>query len=204
MAEVRDPTTITEELSDLRRYIKGLPKHLLETGAFVAYQKREALLHEELVASQLYRVVGKSLETEEPFVGLKEQMVAIVQRVTDFQDELRLRTKVRKTFLAGLSVVAMCASLISGYFVAYSESNPALIGCGVCVLLIFLDSIFEPRTTLATSRILARNLEAMKLQLQEYVKVDDTESSDGMVKRELLLAMIKEIAETKSMQLSKP
>ena len=49
MADIRDPATITEELSDLRRYINGLSTQLIDTGAFVAYQKREELLHEEFI-----------------------------------------------------------------------------------------------------------------------------------------------------------
>lgn len=48
----RDIATIMEELRDLRSYIHGLPQKLVESGAFIAYENREARLQEELIAAQ--------------------------------------------------------------------------------------------------------------------------------------------------------
>lgn len=86
MADMRDPAVIAEELSDLRRYLHGLPKHLVDTGALAAYHKREALLHEELIAATLYCVVGEPRQRSDPSAGIKSQVAPIVQSLSEFQE----------------------------------------------------------------------------------------------------------------------
>jgi len=85
----REIITIMEELRDLRTYLRGLPKHLVDSGAFVAYEKRETLLQEELIAAQLYNIVGEPESQPDPSQGLRQQVDAILNRITEFQEKQR-------------------------------------------------------------------------------------------------------------------
>ena len=204
MADIRDPATITEELSDLRRYINGLSTQLIDTGAFVAYQKREELLHEELIAATLYRVVGEPKERFEPFAGLKSQMATIVGKLSEFQESLRRRSMIGRVFANTLPLLAVLGSMGASFFITQSSDTFALISSCVTILVTCLYSQLALRERLVEHRLLSRELETMKWRLEEYVELDKSSGPNGKLQRELLLALVKQMAETKAEQLAKP
>jgi hypothetical protein len=197
MNETRGIVTITEELADLRRYLGGLPKPLVETGAFAAYQKRESLLQEELIAAQIYRIVGQpTSSTAEPFSGLKGKMTNVLKRMSEFQESLRRRARIRGFVGHATPSVAGLASVLAAYFIVQSENKIALFHCGVAVLAHFLYSILgSGEQIIADKRRLSKDIETLRWELEAYASVEDTENQVAQTQREVLLSKVRHLVE---------
>ena len=170
----------------------------MDTGAFVAYENREALLQEELIAAQLYRVIGEPEQHAEPFSGLKERITSMVQRLTEFQDATKRKTRISAALARGLPALAIVAASAAAVFVVQAEAKVALFACGATVFLTLLNLLLGPTSQLAENRHLSREIETMKWKLEEYLKTDSSRDPNAKVQRELLLAMIQDLAQTKA------
>lgn len=70
----RAPEIIREELGDLTTYLNGVPKELLQNGAFVAYEHRAAELTRELILSDL-----QSFATATPILGARLGIIDLAE-----------------------------------------------------------------------------------------------------------------------------
>jgi hypothetical protein len=156
------------------------------------------LLQEELIAAQLYQVVGEPEERPESFSGLKGQVGAIAQRISELQKMVRRKARISTALARTLPTLATGAALGAGYFVLAARDSGALLSLGAAVIFTLLNSLFDSSTQLVEHRRLSRELEAMKWKLHEYVKTEGRDDPEAKLQREMLLAMIKELAETKS------
>ncbi len=190
----RDIATISEELSDLRSYIHGLPKRLVESGAFVGYQNREALLQEELIAAQLYEVAGVPQSARpDQSQGLRLQSKGIFDKLNEFQEKLKRRVQLGKIFELGLPAIAAVASVGAAVFIWGASDLHAYIACGITILTSLLSAFLDLGERVAEKKQLSHHLELIKLQLKNYETLDSLDDDSVKLYREKLLEFIKEL-----------
>ena len=194
MNETRGIVTITEELTDLRRYLSGLPKQLVDTGAFGAYQKRESLLQEELIAAQIYRIVGQPTSpAAEPFSGLRGTMADVQTRMSEFQESLR-RIRVRDFAEFVIPAIAILATVAAAYCMQ-TELVTASALLAVAVVSHSVYSVLRLRAVFAVQLRRSRDIERLRCDLEAYSKAEDTENPTARTQREVLLTKARYLAE---------
>ena len=198
MNETRGIVTITEELTDLRRYLSGLPKQLVDTGAFGAYQKRESLLQEELIAAQIYRIVGQPTSpAAEPFSGLRGTMADVQKTMSEFQESLRRRIRVRD--FAGHAIPAIAALVAIAMAVAnhiVQDDGYSILVMLCCWQISLHYWVFHnSKKLVAVLRRHSKVIETLRCDLEAYAKAEDTENPTARTQREVLLTKVRYLAE---------
>jgi hypothetical protein len=204
MADRRDPAVIAEELNDLRRYLNGLPKQLVDTGAFVAYHKREVLLHEELIAATLYHVMGKSQVRFDPSEGMKSQVATMFQSLSEFEESLRRRSVIGRLLPGILHSIALLGSTGASVFIIQSWDTSAFVSSLVAALVTLAYSYLALRESFFEHRFLRRELESVRWRLEKYVELDQNTGPEGKWQREVIMALIGELADARTKQLTNP
>jgi hypothetical protein len=170
----RETGVIEEELRDLKKYINGLPKRLVESGAFVAYQNREKLLQNELVASQSEAAAAAlpAQEMRAPAKDLIKQIETFRDSKTNYEsfDGLLYNGGVILTFVCtGAATVLAAAKIQQEYLWVVSLLSR------VATIYLAIDHILQFNRRWNRSRSVNAAIEALILRLETIDTLPEAE-----------------------------